>query len=131
MLFRSKLKAFRAYDEGTGVDLYKATYGRTFGVRPEDVTKKQRQIGKVLELAMGYQGGVGAFLTFARAYRVDLDELAEHTRKAINPKYWSAAEDSYDWCLKHGGSHGLAKDTYIACDAIKRAWRDAHPSHTG
>ena len=123
-----KLKAFRAYDEGTGVDLYKATYGRTFGVRPEDVTKKQRQIGKVLELAMGYQGGVGAFLTFARAYRVDLDELAEHTRKAINPKYWSAAEDSYDWCLKHGGSHGLAKDTYIACDAIKRAWRDAHPA---
>ena len=53
-----KLDAFRAYDRGEGVDLYKATYARTFGVKPADVTKKQRQIGKVLELAMGYMGNL-------------------------------------------------------------------------
>lgn len=71
-----KIQAFRDFDAGRGPDLYKATYGRTFGIRPEDVTKHQRQIGKVMELALGYQGGVGAFLTFAAAYSINLDELA-------------------------------------------------------
>lgn len=123
-----KLEAFRAYDRGEGPDLYKATYGRTFGVDPAAVTKQQRQIGKVLELAMGYQGGVGAFLTFATAYRVDLDELAAHTRQAIDPRFWQEAADGYEWFAKKGLTHGLAKETFIACEAIKRAWRAAHPA---
>ena len=120
-----KLEAFRAYDAGKGPDLYKATYGRTFGVKPEDVTKQQRQIGKVLELAMGYQGGVSAFCTFARAYRVDLDELAGHTRAAIESRYWTEAADFTDWVKERRGAEallGLKPDTFIACEAIKRAW---------
>lgn len=128
-----KLEAFRAYDAGKGPDLYKATYGRTFGVKPEDVTKQQRQIGKVLELAMGYQGGVSAFCTFARAYRVDLDELAGHTRAAIESRYWTEAADFTDWVKERRGAEallGLKPDTFIACEAIKRAWRAAHPAIT-
>ncbi|MGN1149457.1 MAG: hypothetical protein ACI4SY_01985, partial [Sutterella sp.] len=111
-----------------GHDLYKATYGRTFGVDPSAVTKQQRQIGKVLELAMGYQGGVGAFLNFARIYRVDLDELAVHTHQAIETKFWDEAEDSYDWFLEKGLTFDLNRETFIACEAIKRAWRSAHPA---
>ena len=119
-----KLEAFRLYDAGRGPDLYKATYGRTFGVKPEDVTKQQRQIGKVLELAMGYQGGVSAFCTFARAYRVDLDELAGHTRAAIDPGCWTEAADFAGWLKANRGEEallGLKPDTFIACEAIKRA----------
>lgn len=123
-----KLEAFRAYDRGEGPDLYKATYGRTFGVNPNDVTKQQRQIGKVLELAMGYQGGVGAFISFARIYRVDLDELAVHTRDAIDRRFWQEAEDAYDWFLEKGLTFDLSRETFIACEAIKRAWRAAHPA---
>lgn len=41
-----------------------------------------------MELALGYQGGVGAFLTFASAYSIDLDELAKHVRENISFSYW-------------------------------------------
>lgn len=69
-----KLDAFRAYDAGTGPDLYKVAYGRAFGLAPKDVSKPQRQVGKVMELALGYQGGVGAFQTMAVNYGVRLPD---------------------------------------------------------
>ena len=123
-----KIQAFRDFDAGHGPDLYKATYGRTFGIRPEDVSKHQRQIGKVMELALGYQGGVGAFLTFAAAYSINLDELAKHVRENISYSYWGQAEGSYEWYKEKKLTHGLKRDTFIACEAVKLAWRDAHPA---
>lgn len=121
-----KLKAFADFDAGHGHDLYKLTYGRTFNVKPEDVTKSQRQMGKVLELAMGYQGGAGAFVTFARGYGIDLDAMAKTVRETIDPTIWAEAADSYDYFREKGATHGLAKETFIACDAVKRAWRRAN-----
>lgn len=121
-----KLKAFAEFDAGHGHDLYKLTYGRTFNVKPEDVTKSQRQMGKVLELAMGYQGGAGAFVTFARGYGIDLDVMAKIVRETIDPTIWAEAADSYDYFREKGATHGLAKETFIACDAVKRAWRRAN-----
>ena len=121
-----KIKAFKDYDEGHGHDLYKLTYGRVFNVKPEAVTKAQRQMGKVMELAMGYQGGAGAFVTFARGYGIDLDEMAKTVRKTMDPTIWAEAEDSYAFFAEKGLTHGLSKETFIACDAVKRAWRKAN-----
>lgn len=127
-----KLKAFRDFDAGRGVDLYKATYGRTFGVDPASVTKKQRQIGKVLELAMGYQGGVGAFVTFARGYGVDLDNLAEHIYSVMPQDTVDKATGIYEWREKKGLDFGdMSRHVWIACECVKQAWRAAHPAITG
>ena len=64
-----------------GHDLYVLSYARAFGVTPEEVldNKKDgdgmmRMIGKVMELALGYQGAVGAFGAMAKGYGVDLPD---------------------------------------------------------
>lgn len=128
---RWKLDAFRAYDRGEGPDLYKATYGRTFGIAPEDVTKKQRQIGKVLELAMGYQGGVGAFATFAALYRVDLAALAEHVFQVMAPERLEAAAGMWRWRQERGIQEEMPERVWIGCECIKSLWREAHPGIVG
>jgi DNA polymerase len=46
-----KLTAFRAADAKTGPGIYEKTAAGIFGVKVEDVTKAQRQIGKTAELA--------------------------------------------------------------------------------
>ncbi len=121
-----KLKAFRDFDAGKGHDLYKMTYGRTFGIRPEDVTKPQRQMGKVLELAMGYGGGAGAFVTFANGYGMDLQKVADDIYAALDPATVAEADKSWDWFVKNDRTSGLDKHTFVAVDAVKRAWREAN-----
>lgn len=51
-----KLEAYKA-----GSDMYKIAYAKAFNIPVDSVNKDQRQIGKVMELALGYQGSVGAF----------------------------------------------------------------------
>lgn len=124
-----KLEAFRQFDAGHGHDLYKLAYSRSFRVEPDAVTKEQRQVGKVMELSMGYEGGVGAFLTFAAAYRIDLDDMAAKARPALGAGLLAEALDAWDWTTKQKrNTYGLTTQTWIACEAIKRAWRHAHPA---
>ena len=121
-----KIQAFKDADEGRGADLYKLAFGRTFGKDPADVTPIERQVGKVLELSMGYGGGVGAFATFASAYRIDLDRMADNVKRTIDPTLWDAASESYEYFNRQAKDLGLRRDTFIACDAIKLAWRKAN-----
>lgn len=58
-----------------GADPYKAAATEIYGVAYGDVTKAQRQIGKVATLALGYQGAEGAFSTMAAGYGIDVSEL--------------------------------------------------------
>ena len=122
---RWKIQAFREYDNGTGHDLYKLSYSKSFGVNPEYVTKEQRQIGKVQELALGYEGGVGTFITFSMAYGIDSDTMADIAIKNVDLRILDEAKSAYYWALKNKRTYGLTEKAYEVCDAFRRSWRTA------
>jgi len=95
---RWKLEHFRKFDAGEiAFDNYVMAYSRAFNVSPESVTKAQRQIGKVMELALGFQGGIGAFQSMAAGYGVKVsDAMADQLKcawRAQHPaivSFWAA-----------------------------------------
>lgn len=124
-----KLQAFREYDAGRGADLYKLAYAKAFKVAPDDVTKEQRQIGKVMGLMLGYEGGVGAFLTGAATYGFDVEDLGIRAYDTIPAHILREAGKFYDWVVEQKRStYGLSRTAFIVCDSLKRMWREAHPN---
>lgn len=126
-----KIKAFRDYDAGTGADLYKVAYARSFGVDVATVDKEQRQLGKVQELALGYAGGVGAFVTMAMTYRMELKQVSEAVFRVIDTLPRQIVDDAHgfwDWAVKQDRTLGLEHDVFVACEILKRGWRAAHPA---
>jgi DNA polymerase len=102
---QDKLELFRS-----GEDVYKVNAAATFNIKVDDVTKDQRQIGKVQELACGFAGGVGAFAAMGRAYGISLPEpvakrMVDGWRRANSwsVPYWSALEDAYTRAMRNKG----------------------------
>ena len=124
-----KLKAFADFDAGTGHDLYKLACARAFGISPDDVDDYMRQIGKTQELFLGFEGGVGAFVTGAMSLGIDLNAMAEAALPALPSWAIAEAEDFHEWQTKQKRStFSLSRETFVACDALKRAWRHSHPA---
>jgi DNA polymerase len=74
----------------SGQDVYIHAAAQIFGIPPSEVTKDQRFFGKIAVLALGYQGGAGAFTSMARLYGVEVESsLADKIKvdwRAANPK---------------------------------------------
>ncbi len=127
-----KIKAFSDFDSGVGHDLYALAYARAFGITPEEVidNKKNgdgsmRQVGKVMELALGYGGGVGAFVSMAIVYGMDLKQLAKKALPNIPFPILKKSEAWYETSKKNKQLYGLSKDVFLACDSLKRLWRES------
>lgn len=124
-----KIKAFEDYDNGIGPDLYVKAYANMFNVDPTQVGSAERQIGKVTELMLGYGGGVGAFLTGAITYNIDLNELADVAWPKIPERIKREAQIFLDWTKQQKRStFGLTDEVFKTCEALKRMWREAHPA---
>lgn len=80
-----KLRAFEASDAKTGPGVYELAYAKSFGVPVETIKNPsyERGIGKVMELAFGYQGGIGAFHQMAKSHGLKVsDEKADEFKLA-------------------------------------------------
>lgn len=115
-----KTKAFSDFDAGVGHDLYKLAYARSFNKDAEDVTKDERQIGKVQELALGYQGSIGAFSSMAALYGVflpepEVDAIVKAWRKAHKAvvSLWYDLEDAAKTAIREPGTRQVVRDLTI------------------
>jgi DNA polymerase I-like protein with 3'-5' exonuclease and polymerase domains len=104
-----------------GEDVYKVNAAATFRVAAEDVTKDQRQVGKVQELACGFAGGVGAFAAMGRIYGINLPE--SEARKMVDAwrranswsvPFWQGLEEAYTRAMRNRGHEFSAgRITYL------------------
>lgn len=132
------LDTFRA-----GLDIYCVTAGKMFGMDPDYIKKERkdlRQIGKACELGLGYAGGVGAFVQFAKNLGLDLVDMAKTMDGTFPDHIWAATARGYEWARIQEAkrpprpgekddrpSYILDKKVWRTCDAIKRMWRESHP----
>jgi DNA polymerase len=101
----TKLQQFR-----DGLDVYKVNAAETFRTTYDAVTKDQRQVGKVQELACGFGGGIGAFAAMGRAYGLSLPE--DEARRMVNAwrranewavPFWEDLESAYTRATRNPG----------------------------
>ncbi|MCM1516201.1 MAG: hypothetical protein NC080_07325 [Paraprevotella sp.] len=124
-----KLDYFRKFDAGEiKFDNYRMAYANTMNVPVETTTKENRQIGKVQELALGYEGGVKALLSMVAINGLDIDVMADAVWNSGDLAGLQDAAKKFDWALKNGHDAGLSKHAYAACEYLKAKWRQAHPS---
>lgn len=117
-----KLDAFRAYDAGTGPDLYLIQASGIYNV-PISEAKQHRQIGKVAELALGYQGGPRAFAKMAKAYGVRIAQQYDGIWGSAAEEFKEQAVDAWD---ERGRKTGMSREGWLASEVIKLAWRAAN-----
>ena len=115
----SRALAWQAHEEWKldayhrGEDLYKVQAATMFGLtNTVDVSKEQRQVGKVGELSCGYGAGPEAVRSFAEKMGVDLTEADSLSLvrdwRAANPEivqYWANLDAALHHCMHPATSH--------------------------
>lgn len=78
-----------------GVDPYIYNAAATFGIPMEEVTKDQRQAGKIQELSLQFLGGAGALKHMARNYGMNIPDA----QASMLRDKWRAANP---WAMRFG-----------------------------
>jgi DNA polymerase len=136
--------------------IYEIAASDIYGIPYTEVTKKQRQVGKTAELALGYQGWTPAFYVMAEAYGVsypeeEREDLLNEWKQNLLTKYenFVSKVDAMEkrtpeqkQALKNKGKRIYARDLKLGLsqDNIERtifetwakpiimAWRNVNPN---
>lgn len=81
----------------------------------------------------GYEGGVGAYTTFAAAYGIDLEVMAEQAFNAIPGNVMGQARIMLEWHRKKNkkcpaAAFGMSERAWLVCESFVLGWRAAHPN---
>ncbi len=106
------LQVFRDMDTDPSLpDNYMRAAADIYSKPAAKINKDERQVGKVVVLACGYQGGVGAFNSMARAYQVVMtNEQAKeviYAWRRANPwatRFWGELNDAVIDAVQNPGS---------------------------
>lgn len=116
-------------------DLYRRAAAGIFNTTPDQLGKKdpRRQVGKVSELSLQYQGGVGAFRSMARNYSLKIEPVYEPVWAVAPEARREAAEKRYEGCVKRGDptTKVLSRKAWLAAELVKVGWRVTHPAIGG
>jgi DNA polymerase bacteriophage-type len=109
------LDIFRANDrDPTQPDIYTLAAADILHKDPGAITKPERQIGKVVILACGFGGGVGALKQMALNYRISLDDA--EARRIVD-----AWREANPWAREFWGAHRDG-ESFGLWGAAMRAW---------
>lgn len=113
-------------------DLYRRAAAGIFNTTTDLLTKKdvRRQVGKVSELSLQYQGGVGAFRSMARNYSLKIEPVYEPVWEVASEERREKAVKRYEQCLSRGDptTQQLSRKAWLAAELVKIGWRATHPA---
>jgi DNA polymerase len=118
------IAAFFEFDKGTGADNYKVAASQIYNIPIEEVTKDQRQVGKVAVLALGFGGGAAAFAKMAKVYRIDLAAIYDTVFGVTSPDNRQRALDGWK---DRGRKSGIRKTAWLTAEMVKLTWRENNP----
>jgi DNA polymerase len=113
-------------------DLYRRAAAGIFNTTTDELTKKdpRRQVGKVSELSLQYQGGPGAFRSMARNYSMKLAPLYPIVWEAADAERRDKAVKRYENACKRKEpiTTLLNREEFLAAEIVKIGWRSTHPA---
>ena len=117
-------------------DTYMPLAARMFGVPLETMLAdkksydQHRQAAKVVTLACQYGGSVGALVTMAANYNMDIDALGRLMLVGADPKRVKKAQKAWWRAYLTGEDYGLEATTFIGCHVLVQSYREENAEVT-
>jgi len=121
-----ELQAFAlafADPKNKSLDVYRKQFSAFFGTPVLEVNDTERQAGKVSKLAFGFGGGVGALVTMAAGYQMDLEPLTDIILPRATAEQREKAYKAWRRAFLRAEDYELEPKVYQACDILKQIYR--------